>query len=81
MRDLAESLSAVVAQTGGLALLALYPLIPILLVFGGLMAAGRGIWSKGTESKDVAWAKEILTYETDPMIIAVARDILTHYKS
>ena len=81
MRQLLESISAAAVQTGGLALLVAYPLIPVLLLFGGLQAAGRGSWSKGTESEDVKWAKEILTYETDPMVIAIARDILAHYES
>ena len=81
MKQFFESFGVVVIQTGGLALLALYSLVPVLLVFGGLMAAGRGIWSKGTESKDVQWAEEVLTYETDPQIIAIACDILRYCKS
>jgi hypothetical protein len=78
VREFAESLAAAIAQTGGLALIALYPLLPVLLLFGGLQAVGRGSWSKGTESKK--WAKEVLSYETDPMVLAVARNILAHYE-
>ena len=78
VKQLFESFGVIVAQTGGLALLVLYPLIPVLLLFGGLQAAGRGRWSKGTETR---WAKDVLSYEDDPLIRAVAQDILKHYES
>ena len=79
MREVLESFGAIVVRTGGLALLVLYPLIPFLLLYAGLMAVGRGTWSKGTEEKQ--WAKKVLFYETDPITRAVAQDILDHYES
>ena len=51
MRETLESFGVAVARTGGLALIVLYPLIPFLLIYGGLMAAGRGIWGRGTETR------------------------------
>ena len=51
MRETLESLGAFIKLTGGLGLLVIYPLIPLLLTYSLLMAVGRGLWSKGTESK------------------------------
>lgn len=61
MRELAESFHVLVERTGGVALLVLYPLIPLLLVYGGLQAAGRSLWSAGTRRKRHAMAREILS--------------------
>ena len=51
MRQALESFGAVVAATGGVALLVIYPLIPFLLVYGGLQAVGRSLWGRGTVTK------------------------------
>ena len=76
MREFAESFGVVVKATGGLALLVALPAIPVVLLFGGLMAVGRGTWGRGTINKK--WAREVLTYETDETTLAVARDILRY---
>ena len=49
MRESLESLGAFIKLTGGLGLLVIYPLIPLLLAYSLFMAVGRGLWSKGTE--------------------------------
>ena len=61
MRELAESFHAVVERTGGVALLAVLPLVPCFLLWGGLQAAGRSLWSAGTRRKRHAMAREILS--------------------
>ena len=52
MKEFLESLSSVLIKTGGVGFLVLYPLLPLLLLYAGLQAAGRGIWSSGTRRKD-----------------------------
>ena len=66
MRELAESFHAAVERTGGVALLVAYPLIPFLLLYGGLQAAGRSLWSAGTRRKRHAMAHEILSSARHP---------------
>ena len=51
MRETLESFGAVVVATGGLALLVICPLIPFLLIYGGLQAVGRSLWGRGTVTK------------------------------
>ena len=66
MRELAESFHVVVERTGGVALLAVLPLIPCALLWGGLQAAGRSLWSAGTRRKRHAMAREILSSARHP---------------
>ena len=66
MRELAESFHAVVERTGGVALLAVLPLIPCFMLWGGLQAAGRSLWSAGTRRKRHAWARGILSRPRRP---------------
>ena len=61
MKETLESFGVVVARTGGLALLAMFPLLPFLLLWGGLQAAGRSLWSAGTRRKRHAMARQILS--------------------
>lgn len=61
MKETLESFGVVVARTGGLALLVALPLLPFALLYGGLQAAGRSLWSRGTESKRKAMARQILS--------------------
>ena len=51
MRESLETFGVFVKLTGGLGLLLIYPLLPFLIFYGGLMMVGRGIWSRGTETK------------------------------
>ena len=84
MKEFAESLGVVIAQTGGLALLVLIPMVPVLLLFGGLMAAGRGCWSRGTESKKIQRARATLAaarYPGDELYRSIAEDVLLTHKS
>ena len=60
MKDFLESLGAVVVKTGGLALLVIYPLIPVIILYAGLQAAGRSLWSAGSRRKRRAYCKRIL---------------------
>ena len=66
MREVLEQFNAAVARTGGVALLVLYPLIPLLLVYGGLQAVGRSLWSAGTRRKRHAMARRILASPKRP---------------
>ena len=52
MKELIESLGVVIIKSGGLALLVIYPLIPLLLLYAGLQAVGRSLWSSGTRRRD-----------------------------
>lgn len=61
MREILEGFANAVIKTGGVALLVLPALIPALLVYGGLQAVGRSLWSSGTRRKRIAWAKQILS--------------------
>ena len=67
MRDTLESFGAAAAATGGLAL----ALVPVVVIIGPmflLMKAGRGLWSKGTESKRLKERQVWMETETDPVI-------------
>ena len=66
MRELAESFHVVVERTGGVALLSVLPLIPCFLLWGGLQAAGRSLWSAGCRRKRHAIAREILSSARTP---------------
>ena len=66
MREFAESFHALVTRTGGVALLAVVPLIPCILLWGGLQAAGRSLWSAGTRRRRHAMAREILSSARHP---------------
>ena len=66
MRELAESFHVVVEKTGGVALLAMLPLVPCFLLWGGLQAAGRSLWSSGTRRKRRAMARQILSHARHP---------------
>ena len=61
MREFAESFNALVTKTGGVALLAAVPLIPCILLWGGLQAVGRSLWSAGTRRRHHAIARQILS--------------------
>ena len=76
MRELVESFAATIKATSGLALLALPAVFPLLL-FGGLVAAGRGYWGRGTESRQ--WASNTLASSNDDLDLALAQDILEFY--
>ena len=60
MKESLESFGVIVVKTGGLALLVVYPLIPFLLLYAGLQAVGRSLWSSGTRKKRARLAAEIL---------------------
>ena len=68
MRDTLEKVGAVICASGGLALV----LLPIGVVLGPIvlaMKAGRGFWSKGTETRiSLEERKAWLEFETDPVI-------------
>ena len=66
MKEALESYGVIVARTGGVALLVSFPIIPFILFFGGLMAVGRGIWGRGTESRHRSWAQKILAAPRTP---------------
>ena len=76
MKELVESLAATIKVTSGLALLTLPAAIPLLL-FGGLIAAGRGYWGRGTETRQ--WASNTLASSNDDLELALAQDILEFY--
>ena len=77
MREVVESLAATLKATGGVALLFAPAAIPLLL-FGGLVAAGRGYWGRGTESRQ--WARSVLASgDADDLDLALAQDILEFY--
>ena len=75
MKEFIESLAATIQVTGGLALLTLPVVLPLLL-FGGLMAAGRGYWGRGTEDRQ--WARDTLAYSDDEEDLRLARKILEY---
>ena len=84
MREFFESFGVLAKTTGGLSLLVLMPLAPVLLLFGGLMAVGRGCWSKGTESKRIQRARATLAaprYPGDEFYRSIAEDVLLTHKS
>ena len=66
MKELAESFHVVVERTGGIALLAVNPVILLFLLYAGLQAVGRSYWSKGTERRNKRAAREILDAPRDP---------------
>ena len=61
VKEVLESFGAVVTRTGGVALLVVFPLIPCILIWGGLQVVGRSLWSAGTRRKRHAMAREILS--------------------
>ena len=76
MKEIAESFHVVVERTGGAALMAVLPVIPVLLVYSGLQAVGRSFWSKGTEHRRRQLAREILDAPSgfiDPYIQELAQ--------
>lgn len=76
MKEIAESFHVVVERTSGAALMAVLPLVPVLLLYSGLQAVGRGFWSKGTEHKRRWLAREILNAPSgfiDPYIQELAQ--------
>ena len=75
MREAVESIAAALKFTGGVALLLAPAAIPLLL-FGGLVAAGRGYWGRGTESRQ--WARDTLAYSDDEEERLLARKILKY---
>ena len=75
MRELADSLAATLKATGGIALL-LAPVAVPLLLFGGLMAVGRGYWGRGTEDRQ--WARDTLLISDDEEELRIARKILQY---
>ena len=76
MREVIESLAATFKATSGIALLFVPAAIPLLL-FGGLVAAGRGYWGRGTETRQ--WASDALACSDDDLDLALARDIIEFY--
>ena len=83
VKEFFESFGVVAKSTGGLSLLVLTPAVPVLLLFGGLMAVGRGCWSKGTESKRIQRARITLAaarYPGDELYRSIAEDVLLTHK-
>ena len=76
MREAVESIAAALKFTGGVALLLAPAAIPLLL-FGGLVAAGRGYWGRGTESRQ--WARDTLLISDNEEDLRLARRILQYY--
>ena len=77
MKEVIESLAATFKFTGGVALLFVPAAVPLLL-FGGLVAVGRGYWGRGTESRQ--WARNVLASgDADDLDLALARDIIEFY--
>ena len=66
MKELLESFGVIVIKTGGLALLVVYPLLPLLLLYAGLQAAGRSLWSSGTRRKRQEFLQQILDAPRKP---------------
>lgn len=66
MKDFLESFGAIVVKTGGLALLVLYPLIPVIILYAGLQAVGRSLWSAGSRRKRQARCNRILSAPRRP---------------
>ena len=66
MKEQLESFGVIVVKTGGLALLVVYPLIPLLLLYAGLQAAGRSLWSSGTRRKQQEFFQKILDAPEKP---------------
>lgn len=60
VKEVLEGLANVVVKTGGAALLVVPALLPALLVYGGLQAVGRSLWSAGTRRKRIARAQRVL---------------------
>lgn len=60
MKEFLESFGVIVVKTGGLALLVVYPLIPVIILYAGLQAVGRSLWSAGTRRKRRAYYDKIL---------------------
>ena len=61
MKEALESFGVVVTKTGGVALLVALPILPLALLYGGLQAAGRSLWSAGTRRRHHAIARQILS--------------------
>ena len=79
MRETLESFGAMILKTGGLGLLVLYPLIPAIILYAGLQAVGRSLWSAGTRRKDRRLAEQILSAPRSPgdeFYRDMAKDIL-----
>ena len=79
MKNFLQDFGAAVDQTGGLLLLVAFPMIPILLIFGGLQAVGRSYWGKGANAKSVEAAKAILAkprYPGDDLEREIAQRII-----
>ena len=66
MKEQLESFGVIVIKTGGLALLVVYPLIPLLLLYAGLQVVGRSLWSSGTRRKRKAFLQQILDAPRKP---------------
>lgn len=83
MKQFLESFGVAVETTGGLALLAAYSLLPVILLYAGLMAVGRGLWSRGTESKRVKEAEAVLAGSRcpgDELARSIAEDTIRYSK-
>ena len=77
MKEFFESFHVVAERTGGVALLAVLPLMGFVAAYHGLQSAGRSLWSKGSEIKRDRWAREILDRpvdSVDPVIRKVAEN-------
>lgn len=80
MKETFESFHVVVERTGGIALLAVLPFMACTILFGGLQAAGRSLWSRGTEVKRDRWAREILDRPAHLVDPAVRQVAMNHFK-
>ena len=66
MKEQMESFGVLVLKTGGLALLVIYPLIPLIIAYLGLQAVGRSLWSAGTRRKRQKFLQQVFDAPRTP---------------
>ena len=80
VKEFFESFHVVVERTGGCALLAALPFMLVAAAYGGLQSVGRSLWSRGTQIKADAWAREILDRPIDSVDPVVRKVAENHFR-